>query len=132
MKIKDTELLAEELRKIASTLANSNSREMLEYTAERLEDLDTIARFYRIEAEKNLKRWRAAQGCIWFSVDELPKENGTYLIVGKSGTVCTAHFYAEHIVNGRIYPARFSNKYVKVWAHRPEPPKEITAVEVDK
>ena len=33
-----------------------------------------------------------ARGVVWHSVEEeLPSENGTYLVVGKSGTVCTAH-----------------------------------------
>ena len=90
-----------------------------------IDDLRAIADFYHREAEKNLRLLNEARGVIWHSVaDELPSENGTYLVVGKSGTVCTAHFYKEHTSyeSGIKYHAKFSNRYVRFWAKLPEPP----------
>ena len=90
-----------------------------------IDDLRAIADFYHREAEKNLRLLNEARGVIWHSVaDELPSENGTYLVVGKSGTVCTAHFYTEHTSyeSGIKYHAKFSNRYVRFWAKLPEPP----------
>ena len=90
-----------------------------------IDDLRAIADFYRREAEKNLRLLNEARGVVWHSVvDELPSENGTYLVVGKSGTVCTAHFYKEHTSyeSGIKYHAKFSNRYVRFWAKLPEPP----------
>jgi hypothetical protein len=60
----------------------------------------------------------------WISVEErFPTENGTYLVVGKSGTVCTAHFYPGQALYGKTYPCHFSNRYVRFWARLPDPPK---------
>ena len=90
-----------------------------------IDDLRAIADFYHREAEKNLRLLNEARGVIWHSVEEeLPSENGTYLVVGKSGTVCTAHFYTEHTSyeSGIKYHAKFSNRYVRFWAKLPEPP----------
>ena len=90
-----------------------------------IDDLRAIADFYRREAEKNLRLLNEARGVVWHSVvDELPSENGTYLVVGKSGTVCTAHFYKEHTSyeSGIKYHAKFSNRHVRFWAKLPEPP----------
>lgn len=90
-----------------------------------IDDLRAIADFYHREAEKNLRLLNEARGIVWHSVaDELPSENGTYLVVGKSGTVCTAHFYKEHTSyeSGIKYHAKFSNRYVRFWAKLPEPP----------
>lgn len=90
-----------------------------------IDDLRAIADFYHREAEKNLRLLNEARGVVWHSVaDELPSENGTYLVVGKSGTVCTAHFYKEHTSyeSGIKYHAKFSNRYVRFWAKLPEPP----------
>lgn len=82
--------------------------------------------FYHREAEKNLRLLNEACGVVWHSIaDELPFENGTYLVVGKSGTVCTAHFYPEHKIPSTEYaiiPGHFSNRYVRFWAKLPEPP----------
>ena len=92
---------------------------------ERIIELEKIADFYRREAEKNLRLLNEARGVVWHSVEEeLPSENGTYLVVGKSGTVCTAHFYTEHTSyeSGIKYHAKFSNRYVRYWAKLPEPP----------
>ena len=98
-------------------------------SAKRREDLITELRkrveYEHHEAEKNLRLLNEARGVIWHSVaDELPSENGTYLVVGKSGTVCTAHFYKEHTSyeSGIKYHAKFSNRYVRFWAKLPEPP----------
>ena len=90
-----------------------------------IDDLPAIADFYHREAEKNLRLLNEARGVVWHSVEEeLPSENGTYLVVGKSGTVCTAHFYKEHTSyeSGIKYHAKFSNRYVRFWAKLPEPP----------
>lgn len=75
------------------------------------------------ESEKNLCTMNEAHGIIWHSAaEELPSENGMYLVVGKSGTVCTAHFYKGNTSNSVTYPAHFSNRYVRFWAKLPEPP----------
>jgi len=91
-----------------------------------IDDLRAIADFYHREAEKNLRLLNEAQGVIWHSVaDELPSENGTYLVVGKSGTVFLAHFHKERKLTTPGYytiPAQFSNRHVRFWAKLPEPP----------
>ena len=59
----------------------------------------------------------------WISVDErLPDDNGTYLVVGKSGTVHTSHFYKDRVMYGKTYGWHFSNRYVRYWMPLPEPP----------
>jgi hypothetical protein len=52
MSIKETEVLAEQLRVIALTLVSKSSQKILEEAADRLEDTEKIAEFYRKEAEK--------------------------------------------------------------------------------
>jgi hypothetical protein len=52
MSAKETEVLAEQLRVIALTLASKHCRDILEEAAERLEEITKIAEFYRKEAEK--------------------------------------------------------------------------------
>lgn len=102
------------------------SAEREELYEECVDDLRAIADFYRREAEKNLRLLNEARGVVWHSVEEeLPSENGTYLVVGKSGTVCTAHFYPEHKIPSTEYaiiPGHFSNRHVRFWAKLPEPP----------
>ena len=114
---------------LAAQTVGSYMREALMRKAQNndanVDDLRAIADFYRREAEKNLRLLNEARGVVWHSVaDELPSENGTYLVVGKSGTVCTAHFYTEHTSyeSGIKYHAKFSNRYVRFWAKLPEPP----------
>ena len=53
MAIKKTDLLVAELRMIADTLLSQYCKEVLIEAAERLEETDKIAEFYRNEAEKN-------------------------------------------------------------------------------
>lgn len=66
----------------------------------------------------------------WVSVEDmLPDENGTYLVVGKSNSVHTAHFYKEHTINGKTFSAHFSNRYVRYWQPLPQPPAESEAEE---
>lgn len=99
-------------------------------SAKRRKDLITELRkqveYEHHEAEKNLRLLNEARGVVWHSVaDELPSENGTYLVVGKSGTVCTAHFYPEHKIPSTEYAiihGHFNNRYVRFWAKLPEPP----------
>ncbi len=56
----------------------------------------------------------------WISVeDRLPDRNGTYLVIGKSGTPHIAHFYKDNI----YFDPHFSNRYAKYWMPLPEPPK---------
>ena len=50
-KVKKTKLLVAELRVIALTLPNKHCREVLEEAAQRLEDTDKIARFFRNKTE---------------------------------------------------------------------------------
>lgn len=57
MSNKKTNLLAAELRVIASTLASQHCREVLAEAAERLEDTEKIAEFFRKKAEKRKRRW---------------------------------------------------------------------------
>ncbi len=114
----------------ASQYVGSYMREALMRHAQNkdtnIDDLRAIADFYHREAEKNLRLLNEARGVVWHSVaDELPSENGTYLVVGKSGTVCTAHFYPEHKIPSTEYaiiPGHFSNRHVRFWAKLPEPP----------
>lgn len=115
---------------LAAQTVGSYMREALMQKAQNkntnVDDLRAIADFYRIEAEKNLRLLNEARGVVWHSVEEeLPSENGTYLVVGKSGTVCTAHFYPEHKIPSTEYaiiPGHFSNRHVRFWAKLPEPP----------
>lgn len=51
MGIKKTQLLVTELRMIADTLTSEHCRNVLIEAAERLEDTDKIAEFYRNKAE---------------------------------------------------------------------------------
>ena len=51
MSIKKTKLLVAELRMIADTLASEHCRGILIEAAQRLEDTDKIATFYRNKAE---------------------------------------------------------------------------------
>ena len=52
MKVKKTELLAAEVRQIAFSLCSDICKEVLLEAADRLEDTEKIAEFYRKEAEK--------------------------------------------------------------------------------
>lgn len=54
MEIKKTKLLVAELRVIADTVLNQYSKEVLIEAAQRLEDTDKIATFYRNKAEVDL------------------------------------------------------------------------------
>ena len=55
MKI-ETEVLATELRKIASAFKSNNYREILEEAADRLEETEKIAEFYRKKAERRARK----------------------------------------------------------------------------
>lgn len=58
MSVKKTRLLVAEVRMIASVTANDCWREILEEAAERREETDKIAEFYRKEAEsKVVQKW---------------------------------------------------------------------------
>lgn len=60
----------------------------------------------------------------WISVDDkLPEENGSYLVIGKSGTPHTAHFYKGRTMHGKTFSAHFSNRCVTHWMPLPEAPK---------
>ncbi len=59
MSIIETRIIIQELLLIAPTLTSKHCKEIIELAAERLEDLETIARFYRCEAEKNIKPLKA-------------------------------------------------------------------------
>lgn len=54
----------------------------------------------------------------WICVkDSLPQKSGSYLVIGKSGTVFVTHFYAADTYKGVPH---FSNKYVTHWQERPK------------
>ena len=55
MAVKKTKLLVAELRMIANTLTSDYCRNILIEAAERLEDTETIAEYYRKQAEQKLK-----------------------------------------------------------------------------
>lgn len=55
MELKKTKLLVAELRMIADTLTSKYCRDILIEAAERLEDTDKIAEYYRKQAERKLK-----------------------------------------------------------------------------
>lgn len=65
----------------------------------------------------------------WVSVKErLPNESGTYLVIGKSGTPHTSHFYKERKIPSTefaVIPAHFSNRHVRFWMPLPTPPEEV-------
>lgn len=52
MKVKKTKLLVAELEMIADTLPSKHCHDILDEAAQRLHDLDTIAKYYRDEAER--------------------------------------------------------------------------------
>lgn len=56
MAIKKTQLLIAELRMIARTLTSQHCKNILLESAERLEDTEKIAEYYRKKAEKRSKR----------------------------------------------------------------------------
>jgi hypothetical protein len=59
------------------------------------------------EALKRCTVWHKAS-------EELPKKEGTYLVVGISRKVHTAHYYAG--------ACKFSGRCVNLWAEMPEAP----------
>lgn len=65
----------------------------------------------------------------WVSANErLPDESGTYLVIGKSGTPHTSHFYKECKIPSTefaVIPAHFSNRHVRFWMPLPTPPEEV-------
>lgn len=56
MKIKNAQQLAAELRDIAPTLVSEHCRTVLLEAAERIEDTEKIAEFYRKQAEKGVRK----------------------------------------------------------------------------
>lgn len=66
----------------------------------------------------------------WYSADDYPKEDGTYLVQTTTGTISTARFYAFKSFPATKYlPACHrsaswqSNRNVVKWTYLPEPPK---------
>lgn len=56
----------------------------------------------------------------WISVeDRLPDYNGSYLVIGKSGTPHTAHFYKDNPYGDKHFKPHFSNRYAKYWMPLP-------------
>ena len=91
---------------------------------EAIREVPIAAKTYTEYVEALAERIISTQN--WISVNEkLPEKNGTYLVIGKSDKVHTAHFYNEQIVNGKTIPAHFSNKYVRYWQPLPETVKEV-------
>lgn len=56
MQTKKTQLLAIELRVIADTLTSNHCRKILKESADRLEETEKIAEFYRRKAEKGARK----------------------------------------------------------------------------
>ena len=66
----------------------------------------------------------------WYSADDYPKEDGTYLVQTTTGTIATARFYAFKSFPATKYlPACHrsaswqSNRNVVKWTYLPKPPK---------
>lgn len=68
----------------------------------------------------------------WYSADDPPKEDGTYIVQTETGAVCTARYYAPMTIpakSWRPYESKRdgmwqSNRKVVKWMPMPEPPKE--------
>lgn len=56
MRTKNTQLLTTELRMIADTLASNHCKSILREAADRIEETEKIAEFYRKQAEKGAKK----------------------------------------------------------------------------
>jgi hypothetical protein len=54
MRTKKTQLLTAELRMIADTLASNHCKSILREAADRIEETEKIAEFYRKQAERKL------------------------------------------------------------------------------
>ena len=66
----------------------------------------------------------------WYSADDYPKEDGTYLVQTTTGTITTARFYAfKSFLATKYLPACHrsaswqSNRNVVKWTYLPQPPK---------
>ena len=66
----------------------------------------------------------------WYSADDYPKEDGTYLVQTNTGTITTARFYAFKSFPATKYlpachrsPSWQSNRNVVKWTFLPQPPK---------
>ena len=66
----------------------------------------------------------------WYSADDYPKEDGTYLVQTTTGTITTARFYAfKSFPSTKYLPACHrsaswqSNRNVVKWTFLPQPPK---------
>ena len=60
--IKKTDLLAAELEVISDTLQSNYCRKVLKDAAERLRDLEGIAKLYRTEATRLVKKFKRRKG----------------------------------------------------------------------
>ena len=66
----------------------------------------------------------------WYSVNDYPKEDGTYLVQTNTGTIITARFYAfksfpatKHLPACHRSASWQSNRNVVKWTFLPQPPK---------
>ena len=66
----------------------------------------------------------------WYSVNDCPKEDGTYLVQTNTGTITTARFYAfksfpatKHLPACHRSASWQSNRNVVKWTFLPQPPK---------
>ena len=66
----------------------------------------------------------------WYSVNDYPKEDGTYLVQTNTGTITTARFYAfksfpatKHLPALHRSASWQSNRNVVKWTFLPQPPK---------
>ena len=66
----------------------------------------------------------------WYSVNDYPKEDGTYLVQTNTGAITTARFYAfksfpatKHLPACHRSASWQSNRNVVKWTFLPQPPK---------
>lgn len=89
----------------------------------------TYAQQLEIEADHLIANGVTVQE--WYSANNPPKEDGTYLVQTATGTITTARFYAfksfpatKSLPACHRSPAWQSNRNVVKWTFLPKPPKE--------
>lgn len=100
---------------------------------EKLVELIESARYWGSNTSEEIAENLIAHGVTvqeWYYASNPPKEDGTYLVQTKTGTITTARFYAFKSFPATKYlpavhrPASLqSNRNVVKWTFLPQPPK---------